>query len=53
MGLLKALIRTVVEIPIAVTKDVFTLGGAATGKDESYTKETYEELLDEIDKKSE
>lgn len=49
MGILKGLIKTIVEIPISITKDVFTLGGSATGKDKPYTKETYEEILEELD----
>lgn len=44
------LVRTVVNtvsLPVAVTKDIFTLGGVSTGRQESYTKEAVEKLKEE------
>ena len=49
MNILKALIKTVVEVPISVVKDALTLGGTVTGKRQPYTKETYEDILEELD----
>lgn len=49
MGIFKALIRTVVETPIALTKDVFTFGGISTENGKPYTQETYEDIMDELD----
>jgi len=48
MKLLKAIIRTTVEIPLAVTSDIFTLGGSLTDG-RSKLKETYEEILNDLD----
>jgi len=50
MKLFGQIIRTVVNtalVPVAVAQDVLTLGGAATGKRESYTREQIERLKDE------
>lgn len=33
MGILKALIKTAVEVPISLVKDVVSLGGTATGRE--------------------
>ena len=49
--LLKAVVQ-VVEIPVAVVKDVVTLGGVATDKRQPYTSEKIDEIkqtLDEMD----
>ena len=48
MNLLKALVKTVVEIPIAIVKDVVTLGGAAT-MEKPATPKKYKEILEELD----
>jgi hypothetical protein len=48
MSILKAIIKTVVEIPLAAAKDVLTLGGAATDGRASLPKK-YKEILDELD----
>jgi hypothetical protein len=50
MGILKAIIKTVVEVPIAVVKDVVTLGGVAIDKRASLPKK-YKEILKEFDNK--
>lgn len=50
MKLFGQIVRTVVNtalIPVAVVQDVLTLGGAATGKRESYTRARIETLKDE------
>lgn len=39
----------IVTLPVAVVKDVVTLGGTATGKG-SYTKEQVEEIAEDLDK---
>ena len=50
MGLFGALIRTtvnVVTLPVAVIKDVATLGGVCTGEDEPYTVQKLRQIKDE------
>jgi hypothetical protein len=50
MKLFGQLVRTVVNtalIPVAVAKDVFTLGGVATGEREPYTAQQIQKLKDE------
>jgi hypothetical protein len=52
MGLFGKLVKTalnVAEIPLAVAKDVVTLGGVATGKDETYTRELVEKIKEDAD----
>lgn len=49
MRILKAIVKTVVEIPIAVVKDVVTLGGVAVGNSKLFTQEKYEEIMGELD----
>ena len=52
MSLFGAIIRTavnVVAIPVAVAKDVITLGAKAADDGESYTAEAIEKLKDEAD----
>ena len=40
----------VVTLPVAVVKDVFTLGGVSTkGKLETYTKDQIEQIADDLD----
>lgn len=46
--LFRATFQTLVELPIAVVKDVFTLGGSAT-EDEPYTKQKVEEIADDLE----
>lgn len=48
MNLIKALVRTIVEVPIVVVKDVVTLGGSATGE-KAETPKKYKEILKELD----
>ena len=60
MGLFGKLIKLgldVVETPIAVVKDVVTLGGAINDKNQSYTSDKiedigydYQKIKDELDK---
>lgn len=50
MNILKALVKTVIEIPISLVKDTVTLGGASTER-KSYTVKTYKKILKELDSK--
>jgi hypothetical protein len=45
MGLFKTLYE-IATIPAAIAKDIVTLGGIATDRDEPYTKEKMEEIED-------
>lgn len=50
MKLFGQVVRTLVNtalVPVAVAKDVFTLGGAATGNPTTYTREQLEKLKEE------
>jgi hypothetical protein len=50
MKLFGQLVRTVVNtalVPVAVVKDVLTLGGVATGEHKPYTVQQIERLKDE------
>lgn len=50
MKLFGQVVRTVVNLvvlPVAVAKDVLTLGGAATGNPSTYTAEQIQKLKDE------
>lgn len=52
MGLFGALVRTavnVVSLPVAVVKDVATLGGVCTGEDEPYTVQKLKQIKDEAE----
>jgi hypothetical protein len=43
-------VRTIVNtatLPVEVAKDVLTLGGVCTGRQESYTREQLEKIKDE------
>ena len=48
MSILKAIIKTVIEIPLAAAKDVFTLGGAAIDEKAALPRK-YKEILRELD----
>lgn len=52
MKLFGQLVRTAVNIAtvsIAITKDVLTLGGIITGKDQPYTAKALQRLKDEAE----
>lgn len=52
MGLFGKLIKTIVnvaELPVAVAKDVVTLGGVAQDRGQSHTRELLEKIKDEAD----
>ena len=52
MGLFGAIVRTVVNtatLPIAVAKDVFTLGGVATEESEPYTVQKLKQIKREAE----
>jgi predicted amino acid-binding ACT domain protein len=52
MSIFGALVRTavnVVTLPVAAVKDVFTLGGVATCKPESYTSEKLKQIKREAE----
>jgi len=52
MSLFGKIVRTAVNVatlPVAVVKDVITLGGAGTDRRESYTKEKLEQIKEEAE----
>lgn len=52
MWLFGVLIKTavnVVTLPVDIVKDVVTLGGIATGEDQSYTSKKLEQIKDDVD----
>lgn len=52
MSLFGKFVKTVVnvvELPLEVVKDVYTLGGVATGREHSYTREQLEKIKEEAD----
>ena len=52
MGLFKKIIKTtltIAETPIAVVKDVATLGGVLTDNERSYTAKKLEDIADDYD----
>lgn len=48
-GKLTKLVLDVVETPVAVVKDIATLGGSLTDKDKSYTQKKLEDIQDDYD----
>jgi hypothetical protein len=53
MGLLGKLLKTAIDVatlPIDITKDVVTMGGALTDKDKPYTFEKAEDIKDGLSK---
>lgn len=46
--LLKAVVGTVIETPVALVKDVATLGGAITGQDTPYTLQSLEKVAENL-----
>lgn len=53
MGIFGSIIRLgmdLVETPIAITKDVFTAGGALTDQDEPYTVKKLKDIQKDWDK---
>lgn len=51
--LLKAVVGVVVETPVALVKDVVTMGGALTDQDKPYTAQSLEKVADNISKSTE
>lgn len=49
-NLLKAVVGTVIETPIAVVADVVTLGGTLTDRQETYTGEAISKVVDNVQK---
>lgn len=52
MSLFGKLVRTVVNVatlPVAITKDVVTLGGVCTGEKETYTVKKLQQIKDEAE----
>lgn len=47
-NLTKAVVGTVVEVPLAVAADVVTLGGALTDKDKPYTAEAVSKVVQNV-----
>ncbi len=52
-NLLKAVVGVVVETPVAVVADLVTLGGSLNDKDQPYTAEAIEKVVDNIQKSTE
>ena len=53
MSLFGSIVRTAVNtalLPVAVAKDIVTLGGAATGEEKPYTAQQLEKLKREAEK---
>ncbi len=48
-GKLTKLALDVIETPVAVVKDVATLGGSLTDQDKPYTQQKLEDLQDDYD----
>lgn len=48
-SLLKAVVGTVIETPLAVAADVLTLGGAITDKKEPYTASAIKRVMQNIE----
>ncbi len=52
MGLFGSLLKTVIDVvetPVAIVKDVATLGGALTEQDKPYTQQKVEEISEDWD----
>jgi hypothetical protein len=52
MGIFGKLVKTafnVAELPLAVAKDVVTLGGIAQGRRETHTRELVEKIKEDAD----
>ena len=47
-NLFKAVVGVVVEIPVAVSADVLTLGGTLTDQDKPYTVEAVSKVVENI-----
>ncbi|MES1989255.1 MAG: hypothetical protein V4440_14720 [Pseudomonadota bacterium] len=47
-SLLKAVVGVVIETPLAIAKDVITLGGAITEQDEPYTVTALKKVSDNV-----
>lgn len=50
MGLFGSLLKTVIDVvetPVAIVKDVATMGGVLTDQDKPYTQQKLEELSDD------
>lgn len=47
-SLIKAVVGTVIETPIALVKDVATLGGAITDQDTPYTMQSLEKVAENL-----
>lgn len=46
--MIKAVVGTVIETPIALVKDVATLGGAFTDQDTPYTMQSLEKVAENL-----
>lgn len=47
-NLLKAVVGVVVETPAALATDVLTLGGTLTGKEQPYTTDALQKVLENL-----
>lgn len=48
MGFFTAMYDIIVEVPIAVIKDIATIGGIATGEEQTYTRSVVEKIDEDI-----
>lgn len=53
MGLFGKIVKTAINVgvglPVAITKDIFSLGGVAAGKDKPFTSEMLDKIKEEAD----
>ena len=49
LGKLFQVIEDVVKLPVAVAKDIVTLGGCTTSQDSCYTQQKLEELKEDLE----
>lgn len=53
LGKLFKAVVGVATIPVALVKDVATMGGVVMGKPQSYTKDKIDKIADDLDKVTE
>ena len=52
-SLFKAVVGTVVEIPVSIAADIVTFGGAINEREKPYTAQAVEKVVDNIQKSTE
>lgn len=48
MGLFKALVKVVVEVPLSAGLDILTMGGAMDDNGQPHIKDAYDSIMDEL-----